>query len=69
MEDFQRKACLLAVGHMTNTPDTIIYFNVVMIETVQIALTMVAIHDLEVKAANVLNTYVMALNMKRYGQC
>ena len=62
MEDFQRKVCLVAVGHMTHTPDIITYSSVVMRETVCIALTMVALHDLEVKAANVLNTNVMVLN-------
>ena len=31
-------------------------------ETVSIALTMVALHDIEVKVADVLNTYIMAPN-------
>ena len=45
---------------MTHTLDTSTYFSVVMRETVCIALNMAALHDLEVKAADVLNTYVMA---------
>ena len=50
MEDFHRKACLLVVvgGHMTHTNC--------------ITLTMVALHDLEFKSADVLNTYVKAHN-------
>ena len=42
--------------------DTITYFSVVKRETAFIALTMVVLHDLEVKTADVLNTYVMAPN-------
>ena len=34
-------------------------------ETVHIALTMVVLHDLEVKAADVLNTYVIACSIKK----
>ena len=45
---------------MTYTPETIAYSSVVAIETACIALTMVVLHDLEFKAADVLNAYVMA---------
>ena len=65
MEDFWRKACLGVRGRMTHTPDTITYSSVVMRETVCIALTMVALHDLEVKAADVLNAYVMEPNHEK----
>ena len=47
---------------MTHTPDTITCFSVVMRETVCIALTVAALHDLEVKAADVQNAYLMASN-------
>ena len=65
MEDFQRKACLVTGGHMTYTPDTITYSSVVTRETVHIALTMAMCHDLEVKAADVLNAYVMVPNHEK----
>ena len=62
MEDFQQKTHLVAEGHMTHTLDTIMYSSVVTRETVYIALTMVALHNLEVKAADVFNAYLMAPN-------
>ena len=62
MEDYGRKACLVVGGHMTNTLDVITYSSVVTRETVCIALTMVALHDLEFKASDVLNAYVIAPN-------
>ena len=65
MEDFQRKSCLVAEGHMTHTPDTIICSSVVTRETVCIPLTMAVLHDLKVKAAEVLNTYVMEPNCEK----
>ena len=45
---------------MTHTSDTTTYSGVAMGETVHIALTMVALHDILVKAVDVLNAYVMA---------
>ena len=65
MEDFWRKASLVVGGHMTNTPDTITYSNVVTRETVCIALTMAALHDLGFRAADVLNTYVTTPNCEK----
>ena len=50
---------------MTNTPDTIMYSSVVTRETIGITLSMAALHDLEVKAADVLNAYVMAPNHEK----
>ena len=47
---------------MTHTPNTITYSSVVTRETVLIALTIVVLHDLEVKAAHALNAYVTAPN-------
>ena len=64
MEDFHRKACLMEGGHMTHRPDTITYSSVVTRETVCISLTMAVLHDLNVKAADVLNAYVMTPNHK-----
>ena len=62
MVDFHRKACLVMGGHMTLTPDIITYLSVVARETANITLTMAGLHDLEDKAADMLNAYVMALN-------
>ena len=62
MEDFHRKACLVAKGHMTHTLDAITYSSVAIRETVCIALTVAALHGLEVKAADALNDCVMAPN-------
>ena len=52
-------------GHITNTSETIMYSSVVTRETVCITLTMAALHNLEVKAADVLNAYVMATNCEK----
>ena len=49
MEDFRRKARLVAGGHTTETPATLTYASVVSRETVRIALFMAALHDLEVR--------------------
>ncbi len=60
MEDFRRKARLVAVGHMTKAPATIPYASVVSCETVRIALLMAALNDLNVKVGDVLNAYITA---------
>jgi hypothetical protein len=60
MEDFTRKTHLVAGGHKTNAPLTIMYVSIVSCETVQIALLMAALNDLKVKAGDVLNAYVTA---------
>ena len=60
MENFQRKARLVAGGHQTETPNTITYASVVSRETVRIALTYAALNDLQVKVGDVLNAYITA---------
>lgn len=65
MEDFRRKARLVAGGHTTEAPATMTYASVVSRETVRIALTIAALNDLEVKAADVLNAYVTAPNKEK----
>jgi hypothetical protein len=60
MEDFRRKARLVAGGHMTKAPATITYASVVSRETVCIALLMAALNDLHVKVGDVLNAYITA---------
>jgi hypothetical protein len=65
MEDFCRKARLVAGGHRTKAPATITYTSIVSCETVHIALLMAALNDLEVNIGNVLNTYITALVTKK----
>ena len=60
MVDFTSKAHLVVEGHITIKPDVITYSSVVTRETVCIASIMEALHDLEVKVADILNAYVMA---------
>jgi hypothetical protein len=60
MEDFRRKARLVAGGHMTKAPATLTYASVVSRETVRIALTVAALNDIDVWAADVLNAYITA---------
>jgi hypothetical protein len=58
MESFQRKARLVAGGHLTDAPATITYSSVVSRETVRIALTVAALNDLEAKVGDVENAYI-----------
>ncbi len=60
MEDFCRKAQLVAGGHMTEAPPTITYASIVSHETVRLALMIAALNDLEVKVGDVLNAYITA---------
>ena len=60
MEDFRCKARLVAAGHMTKTPATIMYASIMSRETVRIALMIAALNDVEVKSGNILNAYVQA---------
>jgi hypothetical protein len=48
MEDFCRKARLVARGHMTKAPATLTYASVVSRETVRLALTVAALNDIDV---------------------
>jgi len=45
---------------MTETPAVLMYASVVSHDTVHIALTIAALHDLEVRASDVQNAYLMA---------
>eukprot|EP00970_Alexandrium_tamarense_P017104 scaffold8306_cov156-Alexandrium_tamarense.AAC.1 len=65
MEDFRRKARLVAGGHTTEAPPTLTYASVVSHETVRIALTMAALHGLPIMAADVMNAYVTAPNKEK----
>eukprot|EP00804_Cyclotella_cryptica_P020326 CCRYP_014066-RA/>CCRYP_014066-RA protein AED:0.16 eAED:0.16 QI:0/0/0/1/1/1/3/0/747 len=60
MEDFRRKARLVAGGHVTKAPATLTYASVVSRETVRIALLIAALNDIDIWAADVLNAYITA---------
>ena len=60
MDNFSRKARLVAGGHMTEVPDVMTYASVVSCKTVRIALTIAAINGLQVKAADIMNAYITA---------
>jgi hypothetical protein len=61
VENFQRKACLVAGGHMNKvTSATMTYASVVSRESVWIALTLAALNDLKVKTADIENSYLTA---------
>jgi hypothetical protein len=60
IEDFRRKACMVAGRHMTGAPMIMTYASVVSHETIRIALTIAALNDLEVKVADILNAYISA---------
>ena len=60
IEDFRRKARLVAGGHMTETPKCQTYSSVVSHETVRIALTIATLNVLEVKAGDIMNAYLTA---------
>jgi len=59
-EGFRRKARMVGGGHQVETPAYMTYASVVSCETVRIALTIAALHDLEVKASDIQNAYLMA---------
>ena len=67
MEDFRQKARLVAGGHMTEAPPSITYACIVSRETVRIALTLVALNDLEVNVGGVMNTYITAPVARKFG--
>ena len=58
MEDFRHKARLVAGGHMTEPPETIIYESVMSRETARIALTLATLNGLPVKVADIQNAYI-----------
>jgi hypothetical protein len=58
--DFQRKARIVAGGHMLDTPASMTYSSVVSRESVRIAFTVAALNDLDVLAADVGNAYLNA---------
>jgi hypothetical protein len=65
MEDFRRNARFVAGGHTADTPHAMTYASVVERESVRIELTLADFNDLDVKMADIENTYLTApLNKK-----
>ena len=58
MENFRRKARLVAGGHMTTSPADVTYASFVSRETVRISLTLSSLNDMEVQCGDVLNAYI-----------
>ena len=65
MEDFRRKVFLVVGGSATQMLDVITYSSIVTTDTTCIALAMAALHDLDVKEAEVLRIYMMTPNGKK----
>jgi hypothetical protein len=65
MENFQRKARLVAGGYMTGVPSLPTYVSVVLRESVHIALIIAALNDLDILANDVQNAYITAPNSER----
>ena len=59
-KQFTRKACYVAGSHTTDPPSSITYSRVVSRDSTRIAFTLVALNDLEIRAANIGNTYFIA---------
>ena len=55
MEDFHRKSCLVASGHMAETPDTMTYISFVSRETVCLDIVTYTLNNLESKCGDVTN--------------
>ena len=60
LDGFQRKACLVAGGHMTETLVVLTYASVASRDSVCIALTIAALNDHQVKASDVQNAFLMS---------
>ena len=60
MEDLQRKARVVAGGHMTDVQPFITYASVVYSETLRIDLTMAPLNDMSVKTAYIIKNYIKA---------
>jgi Reverse transcriptase (RNA-dependent DNA polymerase) len=60
LDGFCQKARMVAGGHVTEVPAVMMYSSVVSRESVRIALTLAALNDLEVKASDIMNAYLMS---------
>lgn len=60
IENFRRKAQLVAEGHVVYSPLCLTYSSVMSRESVRIALTLAALNDLEVKTGDIRSTCLTA---------
>ena len=60
-ENFRRKAQLVGRGHTTTAPSSITFLSVVSRYSVRIALTISALHNLNILAYDTQNSYLTAL--------
>ena len=65
MEDLRCKSHCVAQGCVTEAPSTITYASVISRESVRIALTVAVLNDLEVKAGDIQNAYLIAPNAEK----
>ena len=59
-DNFRRKVRLVAGGHQLDQPQVITYSSVVSRESVRIALTMAALHDVQVKTSDIQNAFIQS---------
>ena len=57
MDDLRQNSRLVAGGHTTEAPATIMYASVVSTKIVRIALMITTLNDLDVKVGGILNAY------------
>jgi hypothetical protein len=60
LENYQRKARLVADGHKTDAPTSITYLLVVSRDSVRIALTIAALNDLKILSCDIQNAFLTA---------
>ena len=58
VQDFRCKVRLVAGGHITKAPGTVMYVNIVSRETVRVALIIATLNDLDFKLGDILNVYI-----------
>ena len=64
--DFTRKARWVKDGHCTPNPTTLMYAGVVSRESISIALTYAALHNIDVKVADIKNAYLQAPSSEKH---
>ena len=60
MEDLQTKSRIVAGGHITDVPPTITYTSADSRDTARTALTMAALENINLKTADIMDTYTKA---------
>ena len=59
-ENFRRKACMVAGGHMNESPSSITYSSVVSRDSIRITLKIAALNGLSTLACDIQNAYLTA---------